>query len=105
MADDLLRLLLRPVAMTDTQSTAERFYASREDTGVHVVTSHIPLYAGARVLLDGGCLPTTLLTTRHAGREYDNFIPAPIGRLATRTLREGRDGLRSGRFKSHFNKR
>lgn len=98
MVDDLIRLLLRPEAMSDTQVGTERFHASREDDGLHVVTSSQPLYAGAKVLLEGGTLPSVLLTCRHVGKSFDSFSPHPIGPLATGRLGESRSGLR---FRSH----
>lgn len=94
MVDDLIRLLLRPAGLSDTQAGPPEFDASREDTGKHVVRSSQPLYAGARVLLDGGTLPTALLTTRHVGLSYDSFRPAPVGALAKMRCKEGREGLR-----------
>lgn len=99
MARNLIRLLLRPALFSDTRVGPPEFDATREDTGRHVCTSHQPLYDGARALLDGGELPTRLMTTRHHGRAYDNYRPSPIGELAKWTVCEHRDGLRRHRFK------
>ena len=38
-----------------------------------------PLAGSARVLLARGVDPTTLITMRHAGKDFDSFEPAPIG--------------------------
>jgi hypothetical protein len=47
-----------------------------------ICTSRQPLLDGARELLRGGHDPASLLTTRHEGKTYDNFVPTPIGELA-----------------------
>ena len=47
-----------------------------------VAVSRQPLHDGARVLLDLGVDPDTLLTARHAGKECDLFVPRPLGELA-----------------------
>ena len=39
-------------------------------------------------MLERGHSPATLLTTRHEGKPYDNFIPKPIGELAKWTASE-----------------
>ena len=48
-----------------------------------------PLYEGARALLALGYPPDQLMTTRWAGKNYDNFQPRPIGLLAKWTVTEG----------------
>jgi hypothetical protein len=53
--------------------------------GQLICTSRQPLLDGARELLRRGCDPAALLTTRHEGKPYDNFVPAPIGELAKLT--------------------
>jgi hypothetical protein len=40
-----------------------------------LVVSRQPLYDGARALLDLGADPDALLTIRHAGKDYDSFVP------------------------------
>jgi hypothetical protein len=62
---------------------------------VLIVRSRQPLLDGARALLAFGHDPATLMTTRQHDRDYDNFVPRPIGRLALLTAsEEDRDGLR-----------
>jgi len=47
-----------------------------------VAVSQQPLHDGARVLLDLGVDPDTLLTARHAGKECDLFVPRPLSEWA-----------------------
>jgi hypothetical protein len=54
--------------------------------------SHQPLLDAARELLNRGHPATALLTTRHEGNDYDNFVPAPIGDLAQLTTAERERG-------------
>lgn len=53
--------------------------------GILVCTSRQPLFDGARELLRRGHDPADTLTTRHEGKAFDNFVPAPIGELAKLT--------------------
>ena len=63
--------------------------------GELIVVSKQPRLDGARELLRRGYLPDALMTTRAEGRDYDSFIPAPIGEVAKWTIvEESRDGLR-----------
>lgn len=56
--------------------------------GALICTSKQPLLDGARELLRRGYDPATLLTSRHEGKAYDSFVPAPIGDLAKLTVRD-----------------
>lgn len=58
----------------------EGYLESNPDVKVHACVE--PLLVGARMLLGAGMKPDALLTTRWAGKDYDNFVPAPIGKLA-----------------------
>jgi hypothetical protein len=50
---------------------------------------------GARALLALGYDPEETMTIRHAGKDYDSFIPMPIGALANWTMAErDRGGLK-----------
>ncbi len=72
--------------------------------GELIVTSKQPRLDGARELLKRGYSPDTLLTTRAEGRDYDSFIPAPIGELAKWTIvEEDKNGLRRRLWKPHPN--
>jgi hypothetical protein len=60
-------------------------HLDRFDAWLHgelIVTSRRPWYDGARELLRRGCPSGTLLTMRHAGKDYDCFVPLEIGYLA-----------------------
>jgi hypothetical protein len=64
------------------------------------VTSRQPLLDGARVLLDRGHPPETLLTIRHHGKDHDSFTPLPIGELAKWTYEErDKGGIKLRRWK------
>jgi hypothetical protein len=65
-----------------------------------VCTSRQPFLDGARELVRRGYDPTLLLTTRHEGKGYDNFIPRPIGELAGLTVSERDSGLRLERYRA-----
>lgn len=54
----------------------------------HVAHSAEPLFAGARVLLKMGYDPEELVTTRHRGKGFDNFVPLPLGKAAKLTVTE-----------------
>ena len=59
-----------------------------------ICVSRQPRLDGARVLLKRGISAETLLTTRAHNRDYDSWIPAPLGELAEWTIVESsRDGL------------
>jgi len=86
-----LRLELRPV------QHGRRFEAGLE--GDLICASDQPLLDGARELLGRGFDPATLLTTRHAGKNYDNFLPKPIGELAKWTVEN--DSRGAPRFRKY----
>jgi hypothetical protein len=65
--------------------------------GELVCISSQPLLDGARALLARGYPADVLLTTSHDGKSYDNFIPAPIGKLACLTAEEASLGFRKCR--------
>ena len=74
-----IRLIMRP-HRGKHGPTGDRFDAFIGDE--FIVTSREPLFDGARELLARGYDPSTLMTTRHEGKTFDNFKPAPIGKLA-----------------------
>ncbi len=76
----MLRLIIRQHPHHTGAKIADRFDAHLD--GEHICTSREPLFAGARELLARGYDPSTLMTTRHDGKTFDNFKPAPIGKLA-----------------------
>ena len=72
--------------------------------GELVVTSRQPRLDGARELLRRGYSPDALMTTRAEGRDYDSFIPAPIGEVAKWTVyEEDKKGLRRRLWQPHPN--
>ena len=79
-----------------------RFHLDRFDAwldGELLVTSRQPLYAGARKLKERGVDPSTLLTIRHRGKDYDSTIPLPIDLLAELTVAQrDRGGLHLERW-------
>src|SRR5262249_47774750 len=83
------RLILRPLGHG-------RFEAYLN--GALICASCQPLLDGARGLLERGHSRATLLTTRHEGKPYDNFIPKQIGDLAKWDVEEGPHGPR---FRRH----
>jgi len=89
---DVLLLILTPHATRHGQFNANL-------DGELVCTSGRPLYDGARALLALGYSATELLTTRHMGKPYDNFVPARLDRLAKWTVSESdRDGLQYRKY-------
>jgi hypothetical protein len=66
--------------------------------GQLICTSKQPLLDGARELLRRGHDPAALLTTRHDGKGYDNFVPALIGELAKWAVEENDAGVK---FRRH----
>jgi hypothetical protein len=85
-----LRLELRPVH-------GRRFAAWLD--GELICTSDQPVLDGTRELLRRGFDPSTLLTTRHADKAYDNFVPQPIGELAKWTVEN--DSRGAPRFRKY----
>ena len=62
-----------------------RFHLDRFDLyldGELILTSRQPWHDGARELLRRGYPSAALLTMRHAGKDYDCFMPLEIGYLA-----------------------
>ena len=81
------RLSVRLVVTPDRMPG--RFTARLEGSeDLLVQGSRQPLVDGARVLLAQGFDPATQLTMRHAGKAYDSFLPAPIGKWAGWTYEE-----------------
>ena len=81
-----VRLILRPCSLTAAKH-ADKLDAYLD--GAYIVTSREPLLDGARELLRRGYDPATLMTTRHDGKAFDNFKPAPLGKLAGLAIGEG----------------
>ena len=79
----MIRLIISEPRPTNTTTT----YAYRLD-GDLVCRSDQGLYDGARVLLDRGYSPGTMLTARHVGADHDSWVPHPIGELAKWTIWE-----------------
>ena len=81
------------VIVSNSRLSANRApaYAAYLD-GEYLCRSAQPLFEAARVLLEIGYSPITLLTTRHEGCPFDSFVPAPIGVLAKRTVKERAQG-------------
>ena len=62
--------------------------------GELICVSRQPRLDGARELLKRGHSPSTMMTTRELGRDYDSWRPAPLGELAKWTIVDSsRDGL------------
>jgi hypothetical protein len=80
----VIRLILTP-----STSRPGQYEARREDTGVHVVSSHQPLCDGSRELILRGEDPETLITLRHASSTSDSFEPWPMSWWADKTYEEG----------------
>ncbi|MCZ6604846.1 MAG: hypothetical protein O7A03_06840 [Alphaproteobacteria bacterium] len=96
----LVRLIIRPHPHHTGTKSADRFDAFLD--GEFICTSREPLFAGARELLARGYDPSTLMTTRHEGKAFDSFKPAPIGKLAKLMIEESdAGGLRMRKWKPH----
>ena len=84
---EVLRLVLEPHATRHGQFNA---YLD----GELVCVSADPLHDGARRLLELGYSPEAKMTTRHANKLFDSFVPARLSRLARWTACESsRDGI------------
>jgi hypothetical protein len=94
---DPLRLTLRP-HYDEPNGTPVKLgkFAAYLDGDLVCISSQ-PLLDGARALLARGHPAHVLLTTRHDGKPYDNFIPATIGKLACLTAEEACLGFRKYR--------
>ncbi|HEX6111073.1 MAG TPA: hypothetical protein VFZ10_02120 [Geminicoccaceae bacterium] len=67
--------------------------------GELILTSRQPWLDGARELLRRGYPGDTLLTMRHAGKDYDCFVPLEIGYLAKWSISDSdRGGLKRIRW-------
>jgi hypothetical protein len=66
--------------------------------GRTIVNSEQPLVDAARLLLDEGYSPETLLTMRHEGSAHDSFRPLPIREWAKLTYWDTATGLRRGKW-------
>ena len=72
--------------------------------GALICISRQPRLDGARELLKRGYSPDVLMTTRAEGRDYDSFIPAPIGEVAKWAVyEEDKKGLRRRLWQPHPN--
>ena len=95
-----VRLIIRPHPHRIGAKIADRFDAFLD--GEFICTSREPLFDGARELLARGYDPSTLMTTRHVGKSFDNFKPAPIGKLAKLMIEESdAGGLRMRKWEPH----
>ena len=95
-----LRLTLRP------HSKPSGEYTGKFDASIgadFICRSREPLGDGARILLARGYNPETLITTRHAGKDFDNFKPMSIGKAAGLTTREDTNGPRIIKYEPHPN--
>ncbi len=89
----IIRLKTRPYIEPTRGCHVDRFEAHLD--GELICVSRQPRLDSARVLLKRGYPAGMLLTTRAHNRNYDSFVPRPIGELAEETMVEGsRDGLR-----------
>ena len=86
-----LRLTLRPHSKPNGEYTGKFDASIGAD---FICRSREPLGDGARILLARGYNPETLISTRHAGKDFDNFKPIPIGKAAGLTTKEGDNGPR-----------
>jgi hypothetical protein len=89
---NLLTLILRPHMQ---ERGARRFHLDRFGAyldSVLLLTSRQPWHDGARELFRGGYWSNTLLTTRHAGKDHDSFVPRSIGYLAQWSIPDSGDG-------------
>ena len=93
-----VRLILRPCSLTAAKH-ADKFDAWLD--GHYIVTSREPLLDGARELLRRGYSPDTLLTTRHDGKDFDNFEPLPLARLARLSTQHDRERRPSLKVQAH----
>ena len=89
-----VRLIIRLCSLTAAKH-ADKFDAYVD--GHYIVTSREPLLDGARELLRRGYDPDTLVTTRHDGKAFYSFEPAPLGRLAGLTIEESEESGPTGR--------
>lgn len=81
-------------------SRAVSFEASVD--GKALLRSSVPIYDSARALLALDHSPETLMTARHAGKDFDSIKPAKLGDLAKWTVTErDRDGLGRQRWVPH----
>jgi hypothetical protein len=78
------------------------FHLDRFDAyldGELILTSRQPWHDGARELLRRGYPGDTLLTVRHAGRDFDNSVPLEISYLAQWSISDSaRGGLKRIRW-------
>ncbi len=96
-----VRLIIRLCSLTAAKH-ADKFDAYVD--GHYIVTSREPLLDGARELLRRGYDPDTLVTTRHDGKAFYSFEPAPLGRLAGLTMEESdARGLRLRKWEPYPN--
>jgi hypothetical protein len=79
-----------------------RFHLDRFDAylnGELILTSRQPWYDAARELVRRGYPGGTLITIRHAGKDYDCFVPLEIGELAQWSISDSdRGGLKRIRW-------
>lgn len=83
--DEIVRLTIKP----HNHHSPSRTIKYQAWLGAElIVTSHQPLFDGARVLLDMGYNPSRLITTRQDKNQYDNFVPVTIGYASGRSCDE-----------------
>jgi hypothetical protein len=96
-----LRLIIRASSLTSGKHV-DKFDAYLD--GQYIVTSREPLFDGARELLRRGYDTNTLMTTRHDGKAFDSFEPAPIGTLVTLRVEESdKRGMSIRKWEPHPN--
>jgi hypothetical protein len=86
---------LRSSARTSNNGTAVGFISIGYDAclnGEPILTSRHPWHDGARELLRRGYPGDTLLTLRHAGKDYDRIVPLEIGYLAQWSISDSHPG-------------
>lgn len=91
-----LRLTLRPHVKPNGDHTGKFDALIGSD---FIYRAREPLFDGARVLLARGYNPDTLMTTRHEGKQFDNFKPASIGAMAELATSEDKNGPRIVKWK------
>ncbi|GAB4240892.1 MAG: hypothetical protein Kow0032_28820 [Methyloligellaceae bacterium] len=97
-ASGVLRVVLRDFKVHASRDKSFEAWLGDECLG----RFHCPRLDAARALLALGYPPDAMMTTRHEGKDYDSWKPAPIGALAEWTIEEtDRDGLRRRRYREH----
>ena len=88
------------IKLTLIPTTADRFDAVLPNGLVVAENTRQPRVDAARAMMDLGCDPGMLITTKHVSSQHVSFKPAPIGELAKWTFEESsRGGIRKRRWK------